>query len=63
MWHCTVEVARGGAGVLLEHLPGAGGDGGGGAGEEVGVLGVGLGSPGPPEAGSLPSHIQPLDAS
>ena len=57
IWHCTKVVAVGPAVVLLElfTMPGVGD---GGAGEEVGVVGAGLGPPGPPQAGRLPGLLQ-----
>ena len=62
VWYCAVEVPGGAAGVLLE-LPALPGDGGGGAGEEVGMVGAGLGPPGPPQAGRLPRLLQGRDTS
>ena len=62
VWYCAVEVPGGAAGVLLE-LPALPGDGGGGAGEEVGMVGAGLGPPGPPQAGRLPRLLQTRDPS
>ena len=62
VWYCAVEVPGGAAGVLLE-LPALPGDGGGGAGEEVGMVGAGLGPPGPPQAGRLPRLLQARDPS